>query len=322
LQIHPSLLCNLACSHCYSRSGPSKMATLSFEHVRDVLADAAALGYHVLAVSGGEPMLWPGLAQALAHAKALGFTTTITTNGFYNNSRRLAPLLPYLDGMAISLDGPPALHNEIRGKPFAFARLTEGLPLLRDLDVPFGFIHTLTRRSWDALEWLAAFAEAEGARLLQLHPLEMVGRAADTLESDALSEDLRARAWLIAILLGRRHPSLFIQTDLITTEELIGNPALVHAGADLVESSPADQAGLLVLQEDGTVSPIAYGFNPRFQVTNIHARRLRDSWAEFAQQRLPALRSLARGVWSELVTDRTSAVFNWHERMLAASFAT
>ena len=36
----------------------------------DLIADAASLGYEVLAVSGGEPFLYPHLPEFLGHAKA------------------------------------------------------------------------------------------------------------------------------------------------------------------------------------------------------------------------------------------------------------
>ena len=81
LQVHPSEFCNLACAHCYSSSGPSARGELDPALLRRCLDDARALGYRDLAVSGGEPLLYRGLADLLKQARDLGMHTAVTTNG-------------------------------------------------------------------------------------------------------------------------------------------------------------------------------------------------------------------------------------------------
>ena len=80
IQIHPSLRCNLSCRHCYSSSGPSRTETLPRELVETLVVDAAAQAYDAISVSGGEPLMWPGLRDTLALAKACGLATALTTN--------------------------------------------------------------------------------------------------------------------------------------------------------------------------------------------------------------------------------------------------
>src|SRR3954447_14006106 len=86
IQIHPSLRCNLACQHCYSLSGPAERAELSRVLVNDLIDDATGEGYTTLAISGGEPTLWPGLHSTLARAKSNGLITTLTSNGLLLSS--------------------------------------------------------------------------------------------------------------------------------------------------------------------------------------------------------------------------------------------
>ena len=81
LQLHPTRRCNLACAHCYTSSGPSVREALDPELARAAVVAAAALGYRQLAVSGGEPLLYPALPGVLAAARAGGLVTTLTTNG-------------------------------------------------------------------------------------------------------------------------------------------------------------------------------------------------------------------------------------------------
>ena len=157
LQIHPTRLCNLRCLHCYSSSGPEERGQLAPALLRSVLTGACAEGFTVAGFSGGEPVLYPPLGEVLDHAKGLGMITTVTSNGMLLDERRLATLAGRTDVLAISLDG------------------------VRRSGIPFGFIFTLTQFNLDELPWVASFALAQGAALLQIHPLEITGRAAATL---------------------------------------------------------------------------------------------------------------------------------------------
>src|SRR5690242_9462370 len=107
LQLHPTRRCNLRCLHCYSESGPYVAATTSLDVLRRVVSDAAALGYEVVSISGGEPLLYRELPALLAHAKGLGLRTTVTSNGMLLSERRLAELADVVDVLALSLDGRP-----------------------------------------------------------------------------------------------------------------------------------------------------------------------------------------------------------------------
>ena len=143
LQIHPTRLCNLLCRHCYSDSGLAERGAIDAAVLSTVVEDAAALGYSTLAVSGGEPFLYPGLAPVLASAKARGMTVTVTTNGTVLTERRVAQVTGLVDLVAVSLDGMPASHNHMRGSPRAFEAMAARLDTLRRAGIPFGFIFTL-----------------------------------------------------------------------------------------------------------------------------------------------------------------------------------
>ena len=89
LQVHPGRRCNLQCLHCYSDSGPAVTEQLDIELLRGVVADAATIGYRVISVSGGEPLLYPALGRLLHCAHVAGLVTTVTTNGMLLDQRQL-----------------------------------------------------------------------------------------------------------------------------------------------------------------------------------------------------------------------------------------
>src|ERR1700735_85453 len=82
IQIHASLSFILSCAHCYSSSGPLERTELDVATLCKVISDAAEMGYRVVSMSGGEPLMYGGLDEVLGHAKSLNMFTTVTTNGF------------------------------------------------------------------------------------------------------------------------------------------------------------------------------------------------------------------------------------------------
>ena len=112
LQVHPSRRCNLACSHCYSASGPHVDDAVPKSLLLAAIRDAAALGYRHVAISGGEPLLSPDLPAILKRARSLEMRTSLTTNGLLlGQSRRWERIAPLVDMVAVSIDGTAEEHD-------------------------------------------------------------------------------------------------------------------------------------------------------------------------------------------------------------------
>jgi Fe-coproporphyrin III synthase len=321
VQIHPTLRCNLRCRHCYSSSGPDSRTELSYDLVAGALDDARDLGYEVLAVSGGEPFLYPDLLRVLRHAKALGFTTTVTTNGSVLDRGRLERVAAHLDGIALSLDGPPAVHNRIRASPRAFSSFLRGLGAVQESGLPFGLIHTVTEQSWADLDWVAAFAADSGASLLQIHPLELVGRARLESTGEALRADTINRVYVLAALLEARHrPRFRVQVDLLSLDEILADPELVYAGPALPPAGGlgADRLASLVIESDGAVVPITYGIDRRYAIGDVTRGTLQKSWRAWEEDGYREFRELCRVVFEEIGGSGVKLV-NWHEWLVERS---
>lgn len=293
--------------------------------VCEFVSNAAAMGYQVVSVSGGEPLMYGGLDEVLAHAKSLGLCTTVTTNGFFTGQKRLNRLRELVDALAISLDGPPEIHNEIRGSARAFERLEAGLENVRNSGIPFGFIHALTRRNWEHLLWVAAFAARNGARLLQIHPLELTGRAGSLMAGDALENDVLSKVYVLAFALActcRYGDTMKVQLDLLYRDHLREEPGLVYAEEPKSkpdQTAPSQLLGLLVLESDGTVVPVSYGFSRHYKLCNVKEKRLADAWPDYMTNGHPAFRDLCRRVWDELCAPDAPLLSNWHEVIVSRS---
>lgn len=320
LQIHPTRLCNLRCRHCYSASGPQERGALGVALLIDAIDDAAALGYGVVSLSGGEPLLYPHLLELLDHAGRRGLFRTFTTNGTLLDERRLASLRDRVDLLAISVDGPPAAHDALRGEG-AFAAMHRHLAGLRRSDIPFGFIFTLTQSNVADLREVAQLAQDEGARLLQIHPLEEQGRAASEL-IDATPDAIEgALAHLHALHIERAAAGgLFVQVDLVNRPTLLARPELLYADDTLDAHAPLSHVvSPLIIEADASVVPLQYGIARRYALGNLREHRLARLAERWQQRGFANYRALCRAVWAAASAPDGPPYLNWFDAIGRAS---
>ncbi len=106
--------CNADCQTClWKMPASSRVDELSTEEVEALYREAAAAGFRALVMWGGEPMLRPDAGRLMRCAHELGLSTTLITNGWWL-SERSNEVLPWTDRLLVSVDGPAAVHDEIR----------------------------------------------------------------------------------------------------------------------------------------------------------------------------------------------------------------
>lgn len=118
LSIEVTTHCNSACSHCFARAGILKGSSLTIDLVKEIITEGYNTAYCHLHITGGEPLLWGGLFEALDYAFDLGYKTiSLNTNGTLLAEDICNRLAAY-DGLSISvsLHGPKAHHDSICGK--------------------------------------------------------------------------------------------------------------------------------------------------------------------------------------------------------------
>ncbi len=123
--------CNYTCDHCGCWRDPP--AELDARQARAYAHDMVAAGVVAVSLCGGEVTLRKDLGQLLRILHAGGVSTRITSNG------RLVPRriddLRTLSRLKLSLDGPPDLHDDIRG-PGAFDAVVAALHAARAAGIP------------------------------------------------------------------------------------------------------------------------------------------------------------------------------------------
>jgi len=316
LQIHPTRLCNLRCHHCYTSSAPELREMLPIDVLRRAVSDATAEGYNVASLSGGEPLLYSELALLLDHIRQQGMHVMLTTNGTLLTEKRLDPLQGRVDLMAVSIDGIPESHNQIRASETAFSAMESNLERLRQSQIPFGFIFTLTQFNLDELEWVADFAQAQGAAMLQVHPLERAGRAASEMIEEWPDEIEKAYAALeVERLQELKGCALPIHLDLVDARMLgqLADEAFAEDCENWREGSFADLVAPLVIEPDGQVSPLQDGFPAQFSLGNILREDLAGMMQRWQKEKAVAFRRVCRETTQKLSQQQALPFVNWYE---------
>jgi MoaA/NifB/PqqE/SkfB family radical SAM enzyme len=315
IQIHPTRRCNLRCLHCYSLSGPQERDLLTYETLEEVLTDAQAEGYRVASFSGGEPILYQQLGQLLRHVKELGMGTTVTSNGMLLTSARLRMLSDCTDVLAISLDGVRESHNRMRDCDQAFDRMRFNLDGVRKSGIDFGFIFTLTLYNVNEAEWAAQFAVEQGAKLFQIHPLEEIGRAATVLTGSRPDEVESTYAVFEAERIRQKYGNrLFVQLDIFHRDLVRQHPERFYAEMDWKQpANLAEAVSPIVVEADGTVVPLGYGFGRHYALGKLVDGRLRDLAQQWMATGYSQFRELCRHVYVEACKPSQLPFLNWYE---------
>ncbi|GIG61762.1 hypothetical protein Lfu02_61340 [Longispora fulva] len=317
LQIHPTRRCNLSCLHCYSESGPGAREELALGTLLAVVTDAAELGYTVLSVSGGEPLMYRPLPLLLAHARAHAMRTLVTTNGTLTSSRHLEPIAAHLDLLALSLDGPPADHDEMRARPGAFDTLASRMDDVRAAGITFGFLFTLTQHNVHQLDWAVRFALEQKASLLQIHPLEASGRASGM--ADSVPDEIECAAAVLEVARLRHEVGDQLRVHL----DLTVRAALPHSPMSAEDHDPsaafARLVSPLVVEPDGRCVPLEYGFPASFALGDVTEHRLSVLAATWRDTVLPRFQRLVADVHHTLTAEDGPLVANWYAETTRAA---
>ena len=270
VHLHPSRFCNLACQHCYSASGPDMRGELAPEAIVSALAVLQAEGYEVLSFSGGEPLLYSGFEAVARGAAALGFRINLVTNGAPVGGRLLDILVEHVNLVAISLDGAPETHVELRGDARAFIRAEQAMNRLAAVGARFGISYCVSRESLADMPWAVEFAAAKGAALVQFHPFAATGRGRQHAARLSLNEADKARAYIVAALLDTGEGPA-IQLDLAPVEAACARRSdyAILTLKDTRTALLSDLVNPLIIDELGRVLPLSYGINPRFALGHL-----------------------------------------------------
>ncbi len=274
------------------------------------------MGYNAISFSGGEPFLYRDFEKALQLCKALSLKTLVVTNGFFINKKNIDFITTYIDVIAISIDGPENVHNEMRNSNIAFKKATEGIAILKECKIKFGIIHTLTEQTYDHLYWLLEFTKANDAKLLQIHPLEKAGRAIDSSLDTGLDQDSLQRVYSSLFIASQDcNNSFSIQVDLVHKEFFEEDRNFIFQNGNTIDSIPASLQKIIVLQPDGIIVPVSYGFSNKYMIADLNKESLTSGWSRYMNDSYPSFLKLNSELIDKINATSDVSVFNWTEKI-------
>ena len=176
--------CNEQCVHCYAESSPARTEALAWTDIRAVLEDAKALGFGLVQLTGGDPLISPHCIRAVELAHELGIPRVeIYTNGLALRERtyeRLRELAPSFAFSFYSHD--PETHDAITQTPGSHVRTSRAIrrALADGLNVRVGVV-SMKQNQHDAsrtYEYLRSLGLPQGS--IRFDRMRDVGRGQPT----------------------------------------------------------------------------------------------------------------------------------------------
>jgi hypothetical protein len=213
-----------------------------------------------------EPLRYAGLSALCREAHRHEMLTSMITRETALTASQLAWLRFSIDLLGVEIERKGAGRNRQKSAPVAVDTTGQRLAVIRDAGIPFAIVFSLTSASLADLGWVAEFAAAQGAAMLHLKP------------SAELAGESMAAAWRkVECLCERYRGKLVIHFNAVNRYNLPAQPGdLASWKRDLEREARylGEIVSPLVIEHDGTVAPLSYGFPRRYAFGSLREERL------------------------------------------------
>jgi MoaA/NifB/PqqE/SkfB family radical SAM enzyme len=175
LILNPHSRCNCRCTMCDIWK-TTKAQEISVEDLKRQLESIKRLDVQWVVFSGGEALMHSDLWSLIDLLRERRIRITLLSSGLLLG-RHAASLVESVDDVILSLDGPPAIHNSIRGVPGAFEITAAGIASIfeRDPDFRISARCTVQRSNFGYLR-----DTVDAARGLRLHSVSFLAADVDS----------------------------------------------------------------------------------------------------------------------------------------------
>lgn len=165
--LHVTQNCNLHCVGCYSYNKDRNASDdADTEKMKLAIRRLCRAGLKTLVISGGEPFLRKDLPELLRTARDGGVERLdIITNGTVLDKEKLLAVKPYVDTIAVSVDGFSAEHDHYIRDEGIFDAVTRSIQLLKSLGMTVSVLPTVHRKNCEYMDDYVAYARGLGAEI-------------------------------------------------------------------------------------------------------------------------------------------------------------
>lgn len=130
--------CPWNCRYCHNSGLRGEGEILSWEHIETFFRDRAGFLDGVV-VSGGEPLLHPGIPGLLAWLRSLGYATAVHTNGSYPATLLAVLKKGLVDYVAMDIKAPPAIYDRVTRVSNTCIEVARSISLILESGVDYEF---------------------------------------------------------------------------------------------------------------------------------------------------------------------------------------
>lgn len=250
-------LCNLKCKGCYNQTlRKKKEKEMSPEKLRSVLKEARDLGFSIVMLAGGEPLVRKELFGITKNFPDMIFP--LFTNGLLIDDK----VLKQLNGQknvipVLSIEGHSSQTDNRRGEG-VYSRLKKTIELIKPRSIFWGLSLTVTRENFDTITGEDFVREFSGLGCRLFFYVDYVPVQENT-ENLLLTDEQRARIQPLMTAYQDKYPSLFISFP--EGEETFGG--CLSSGRGFVHVSPS-----------GNLEPCPFA---PYSDVNLHDKSLKDA---------------------------------------------
>ena len=142
LKIEITHRCNLKCLHCSSEAHKGSCSEMSKDDCLRIIDDAAGMGIKKIAFSGGEPLLFKSIDEAVRQASVRGLAVTLYTSGNVDSFSESIRSLRERGMKKIIFSiygGTPGIHDKITQVKGSFQKTVAATQTAIDNKIPSEF---------------------------------------------------------------------------------------------------------------------------------------------------------------------------------------
>lgn len=283
-----TLACNLRCQHCGSRAAKPRPDELTTAECLDVVRRLARLGTREITLIGGEAYLRPDWTEIIREVRRHGIYCAVQTGARNLTDRRLADAVAAgLQGLGVSIDGPPALHDRMRGVLGSYDMAIDALVRAKAAGLRTSANTSIGAPTVEHLPEVMERIVAAGATHWQLQLVVAMGNAVD--HDEILLQPYRLAE--LMPLLARLYREGLGRGLTMTVGNNIGyfgpyeHLWRSHAGEGVHWSGCTAGQTVVGLESDGTIKGCPSLATAGYAGGNVRDRPLEETWAESARLR-------------------------------------
>lgn len=167
------------------------MDKLSLDNIKFIIDQLKDNGVETITISGGEPLIRKDIVDIVSYAKEKAGVRVLNliTNGTVFDEKQLLAIKPYIDALAVSIDGYSYDNPHFLRDVGTFPKVVQSVTWLREMGFPVSILPTLHKQNIEAIDEYLKLSKELGVPI-SFSLMTCSGELADYIPTDKNLHDL------------------------------------------------------------------------------------------------------------------------------------